>query len=93
MKQTRSLPGLLKEAKPHLFCVTINGLDDRRIVSLDRGDYDIGGFLALLKDVGYRGPVGLQGYGVPGPSADHLQRSMTRWHAAMEKNMHLKTTP
>lgn len=79
LKQTKSLEELLKEALPHLFCVTINGLKGDAIVSLDQGDFDLGAFLATLKKVGYRGRVGLQGYGVPGRSEDHLQRSVQKW--------------
>lgn len=85
VKQTRDLPDLLKDARPHLMCVTVNGLTGKQIVSLEKGDYDIDAFLKLLKSTGYRGPVGLQGYSVPGPSAGHLQRSMTRWQEAMKK--------
>jgi sugar phosphate isomerase/epimerase len=75
----KALPDLLKETLPHLFAVTINGLKGDRIVSLEEGDYDIEGFVKLLVEVGYRGPVGLQGYGVAGPSAEHLGRSMKKW--------------
>jgi sugar phosphate isomerase/epimerase len=81
----KSLPDLLKAALPHLFSVTINGLNGDRIVALDEGDYDIEGFIKLLEEVGYRGPVGLQGYGVPGPSAEHLGRSMKKWRDLVKK--------
>ncbi len=83
--QKRALPDLLVEALPYLFAVTINGLDGKKIVSLDRGDYDIDAFLALLKKTGYSGLVGLQGYSVPGPSSEHLGRSMKKWKEAMKR--------
>ncbi|MCI0682340.1 MAG: sugar phosphate isomerase/epimerase [Gemmataceae bacterium] len=86
--QKEPLETLLRDALPYLRCVTINGLDNKqgdRIVSLDQGDYDIDGFLRTLVKIGYRGPVGLQGYGVAGRSADHLGRSMTRWQAALAR--------
>jgi sugar phosphate isomerase/epimerase len=86
--QKRSLETLLREALPHVACVTINGLDSKqgdRIVSLEQGDYDIDAFLSTLVKVGYRGPIGLQGYSVPGPSAEHLGRSMTRWQTALAR--------
>jgi len=35
--------------------------------------------MKIVKKVGYRGPVGLQCYRVPGPSEDHLKRSMATW--------------
>ncbi len=85
VKQTRPLEVVLKEALPHLFCVTINGLAGRKIVSLDQGDYDILAFIRLVKKVGYRGPVGLQCYQVPGPSEDHLKRSMKTWQGIVKQ--------
>lgn len=75
---------LLAEALPHLFAVTINGLDKGRIVSLDEGDFDVAGFMASVKKAGYKGPVGLQGYGIAGPSETHLARSMTKWREIMK---------
>lgn len=85
VKNEKSLEDLLKEVLPRLFCVTVNGLQGDAIVSLDECDYDIDGFVALLKKVGYRGPVGLQGYGVKGPSGEHLERSMNKWREVMKK--------
>lgn len=77
--------GLLRSALPHLMAVTINGLKGDAIVSLDEGDFDLAGFLGSVWKVGYRGRVGLQGYGVPGRSADHLGRSMKRWRELMAR--------
>jgi len=70
---------VLKEALPHLFSVSINGLEGDKIVPLDQGDFDLLSFIKTVEQVGYRGQVGLQGYGVPGRSADHLKRSMDKW--------------
>ena len=83
--QRQPLETLLKEALPHLKCVTINGLAGDRIVALSDGDFDINGVIATLAKVGYQGPVGLQGYSVPGPSAEHLASSMRRWREASGK--------
>jgi sugar phosphate isomerase/epimerase len=85
VKQERPLEELLKETLPHLFCVTINGLQGNQIVSLDQGDYDVEGFVILIQKVGYRGPVGLQAWSVQGPSAEHLERSMKKWREIMKK--------
>lgn len=97
VKQSKKLEDLLAAALPHLFCVTINGLIERRmvalgqsdyeqkIVPLDEGDYDLAKFLALVKQVGYKGRVGLQAYSVPGPSEKHLERSMKKWRELMSK--------
>jgi sugar phosphate isomerase/epimerase len=81
----KGLRELLEESRPHLFSVTVNGLKGDAIVSLDQGDYDVEAFLKLLLKVGYHGPVGLQGYGVPGPSGEHLARSMKRWRGITAK--------
>ena len=54
--------------------VSINGADhtggwDRLIQPLDRGEFDVYGFLKTLRDLGYTGPIGLQCYMVPGDLA------------------------
>ena len=73
-------------ARPMLFVVTINGADldgswDRLIQPLDRGSYDVFRVVRTLHDMGYRGPVGLQGYGIPGDARENLARSMAAWKA------------
>jgi sugar phosphate isomerase/epimerase len=85
LPQRRPVAEVLKEALPHLFCVTVNGLKGDAIVSLDEGDFDLGGFLKTLHGTGYRGRVGLQDFGVPGPSEGHLGRSMRRWRDLMRQ--------
>jgi sugar phosphate isomerase/epimerase len=78
---------LLKRAMPRLWAVSINGADpfddkpgwDRYIQPLDRGSFDVGGFLKTLKSLGYRGPIGLQCYGIGGDAQEHLARSMAAW--------------
>ena len=80
-----NLRPLLKLAGPHLFLVTINGADSggkswqALIQTLDRGTYDVGKVLAVLKGLGYTGPIGLQGYGIGGDAHDNLTRSMAAW--------------
>ena len=79
---------LLREAMPHLHAVSINGTDRRDeirsgtgnwIQPLDSGTFDMAGFLTTLRHSGYRGPIGLQCYGIPGDAAVHLRRSMSAW--------------
>lgn len=83
--KAENLEARLKAAKPRLFLVTINGADadgtdwDRLIQPLDRGSYDIKRVLAMLKEIEFTGPIGLQGYGVPGDKKDNLARSMQAW--------------
>ncbi|MBE7503758.1 MAG: sugar phosphate isomerase/epimerase [Verrucomicrobiales bacterium] len=77
---------LLREHAAKLFCVTINGATvgaqtwtHGLIRPLDEGDFDNAPLLAALNAIGYRGPVGLMCYGVPGDPRDHLARSMAVW--------------
>ena len=85
-RQRDSLP-LLKQAMPRLWAVSINGADEhdekqrweRYIQPLDQGDFDVGRFLKTLKELGYRGPIGLQCFGIGGDAREHLARSMTAW--------------
>ncbi len=85
--QNRDPAPLLRRALPRLGAVSINGADgldpnpgwSRYIQPLDKGDYDLAGFLRTLRDLGYRGPVGLQCYGIGGDARDHLARSLVRW--------------
>jgi sugar phosphate isomerase/epimerase len=79
----------LKEALPYLEMVSINGADhqgewrrgdwSRLIQTLDRGEFEVGGFLRKLAALGYKGPVGLQCYQVPGDIQENLHRSMAAW--------------
>lgn len=80
----QNMNGLLDLAKPYLFVVTINGADteggwDRLIQTLDRGSFDICGFLQGLRRIEYTGPIGLQGYGIKGDVHENLKRSITAW--------------
>jgi len=81
----KSMKPLIKSAMPYLFVVSINGADSggkdwkRLIQTLDRGSFDIYGFLKTLEDCGYTGPIGLQGYGIKGDAYDNLKRSMGAW--------------
>jgi sugar phosphate isomerase/epimerase len=82
----KNLEPVLKLAMPHLFVVTINGADSRGkdwkqlIQTLDQGSFDLPGFLETLKDCGYTGPIGFQGYGIGGDARENLKRSMDAWH-------------
>jgi len=82
---------LLREHAAKLFCVTINGAEtgaktwtNGLIQPLDKGDFDNRKLLATLGEIGYRGPVGLMCYGVPGDPREHLTRSMTVWRKLTE---------
>jgi len=87
-----SMARVQKLAMPRLSLVTINGADrngkdwGQLIQPLDRGDFDIGALLAELKRLGYRGPIGLQGYDVANhlgiEPGENLRRSMSAWRNA-----------
>ena len=79
---------VLKEALPHLLFVSINGADsgdtkkldwNKLIQPLDTGTYDVAGLVQSLRELGYRGPIGFQGYGIAGDSNDILRRTMNGW--------------
>lgn len=80
-----NLKPLLKQAKPYLNVVTINGADSggkdwkTLIQPLDRGSFDMVGFLRDLKGLGFKGPIGLQHYGIKGDARENLDRSMGAW--------------
>ncbi len=87
------IPDLLKQAAPHLFLVTLNGADagagattwDRLIRPLDEGTFDTRIVLNQLTALNYRGPIGLQGYGVNLPVEVNLRRSMAAWKSLNQK--------
>ncbi len=91
--QGAKLPSTIREAMPHLFLVSINGADakepgfgwDRLIQPLGRGNFDVYGFLKQLYAAGYRGPIGLQCYGLKGDPVENLRQSMRAWREYMEK--------
>jgi len=87
----KNMKSILKSAMPHLFVVSINGADSggkdwkQLIQTLDRGSFNILRFLKALKNSGYTGPIGLQGYGIGGDAYENLKRSMSAWRKLSEK--------
>lgn len=86
--ETDKLEQKLKNAMPYLFLVSINGADkgdthqmgwDRLIQPLGRGDYDVLNVLKILKDSGYKNPVGLQCYNIKGQPEEFLKESVITW--------------
>ncbi len=81
----KNMKSLIESAMPYLFVVTINGADSggknwkQLIQTLDRGSFDTYKFMKTLKELGYTGPVGLQGYGIKGDAYENLKRSMNAW--------------
>jgi sugar phosphate isomerase/epimerase len=81
-----NLDARLKQALPHTYMVSINGSDregdwPRLIQPLDRGDYDVRGFVRKVRAMGFQGPFGLQCFQVPGDREQNLVRSMKAWRS------------
>jgi sugar phosphate isomerase/epimerase len=76
---------LLEQASPRLYGVTINGADRQGrdwsalIQPLGRGDYDVAALVGTITKAGYRGPFGIQCYGLKGDPGVYLKQSMTAW--------------
>jgi len=77
---------VLRDAGAKVFVVTINGAKlgskswaDGLIMPLDRGDFDNRQLLATLREIGYRGPIGIMCYGLSGDAGEYLQRAMKVW--------------
>ena len=81
------VPAILEEAKPVLMTVTLSGADsgvkggqwNRLIQTLDKGTYDQGIVLRKLKQIGFCGPIGFQGYAIPGDARSILTPTMNAW--------------
>jgi sugar phosphate isomerase/epimerase len=80
-------PQLLDKAMPRLYGVTINGADrqgrdwNTLIQPLGSGDYDVTELVRTIKKAGYRGPFGIQCYGLKGDPGVYLKESMAAWRA------------
>lgn len=92
--QEEHLKPLLASAMPYLFAVSIHGADHAKdiqagtgnwIQPLDSGSFDMLGLLKTLRALGYKGPIGLQCYGLTGDAREHLSRSMTAWKKFQEQ--------
>jgi len=90
----RQLQPLLKMARPYLFAVSINGADraadiqagkGKMIYPLGRGAFDNYALLRELRKIDFRGPIGLQCYGLPGDARVHLAQSMKTWKLLSER--------
>ncbi len=76
---------LLDKAIPRLYGVTVNGADRQGrdwstlIQPLGRGDYDVTELVRTMTKAGYRGPFGVQCYGLKGDPGTYLKQSMAAW--------------
>ncbi|GEM_PF-200142 len=85
VSESRDAKSVIERAMPHLSVVNINGADTdgqdwkTLIQTLDRGTFDMRAFLETLRDAGFTGPIGFQGYGIGGDAYDNLKRTMAAW--------------
>jgi sugar phosphate isomerase/epimerase len=94
----RDYKPLLVQAMPRLWAISICGADEfdaapgweHYIQPLDKGSFNVGLLLKTLKDLGFKGPIGLQCYGIGGDAREHLARSLSAWRKLSEN---LKATP
>lgn len=76
---------LLDNAIPRLYGVTVNGADrlgrdwSTLIQPLGRGDFDVTELVHTITKAGYRGPFGIQCYGLKGDPGVYLKQSMAAW--------------
>jgi len=86
-----NMEDVLKLVMPYLFVVTINGADsngeswNELIQPLGQGSFDIYKFLKTLNELGYTGPIGLQGYGIGGDAHENLKRSINAWRRLSQR--------
>ena len=87
MGEEKAIVSLLDKAKDVLVTATICGADAgvtggqwrRLIQTLDKGTYDVGIVLRKLRQIGFTGPIGFQGYGIKGDARSILTATMAGW--------------
>ncbi|MFT5905163.1 MAG: hypothetical protein ACI9E1_000756 [Cryomorphaceae bacterium] len=56
---------------------------DKLIQPLGSGSYDVKSLLLTLRELNYKGPIGVIGYGIKQPAKEHLKQSISFW-----RNLH-----
>lgn len=88
-----NLESIVQAVLHKLNCLNINGamkdsaaLDVRKaILPLGDGDYDVENCVRTFVKLGYRGPIGLQGYGIGGDVETKLIQSRDAWRGMCER--------
>ena len=89
-EKAEDLEAVLAKAGPRLFAVSTCGADvdgknwGSLIQTLDQGSFPQKRLFAALEEVGFAGPVGLQGFGIKGDKRENLEKSATAWKAILE---------
>lgn len=90
----KNMRATLKSAMPYLKGVSIHGADSaaeirtgkgKWIQPLGSGSFDVYELLQSLVYLGYKGPVGLQCYGLRGDASVHLKKSMIAWRKLSQR--------
>lgn len=87
------LEEVVKTAAPYLNLVSINGTSPVPgkgpkawdTLPLGSGSFDVDAFLRIVKNAGYRGPIGHQFFGVAGDDRDKLERAIRGWRELKPK--------
>ena len=85
--EEKAIPTLLDDAKSVLITATICGADagvsggqwNRLIQTLDKGTFDMTALLRKFRQIGFTGPIGFQGYAIPGDARSILTPTMEAW--------------
>lgn len=88
---------VINTVKPYIGAVTLAGTDSvadytnaftrdtSTIKPLDRGNFDLTGFLTSLKHANYNGPIGFINFKIPDKPAVYLKNSIVKWNALKSK--------
>jgi sugar phosphate isomerase/epimerase len=72
----------IKNIAPIAIRISVNGVDvakKKYVQRLDQGDFDVATYLNKLFAAGYKGPVGLQCFNVPGDTLENLKANIAAW--------------
>ena len=81
-KKGEVLNETIKNVAPLSILISVNGIsvaNKKYLQRLDQGDFDLAAYLRKLFAAGYKGPVGLQCYSVPGDPLENLKADMAAW--------------
>ena len=90
-EKAEDLEATLEKAGDRIFAVSTNGADiDGKnwgglIQPLDSGTFPQERLFSALRKLGFKGPVGLQCYGVKGDKRKNLERSIAAWKQVLAK--------
>lgn len=89
-EKAEDLEKVLEAAGDRLFAVSTCGADldgkgwNTLIQTLDKGSFPQKRLFKKLREVGFKGPVGIQGYGLKGDRAENLKASSKTWQKLWE---------